>query len=196
MRVREGQGTTETVMNTACYWIFQSCLLLILLSVTSLGLAKGLTDKFRAYILQPNLASPSVATERRFPQPLGSHHCMQCHDGSGGKPISLKHAESKMRFVGRHNVDHPVGMNYASYAYDNPAVFVAPALLDKRIILENGEVTCLACHETKASSRPEPSLLKVTGRHDSSSDADACTATNRLTTGTNQTTLCLSCHDI
>jgi hypothetical protein len=92
-------------------------------------------------------------------------------------------------------VDHPVGMQYASYAHSDPAVYVPPEQLDKRIILENGEVTCLSCHETKTQEQVEQDyLIEVSHTNAAIGDQQVCSATDRLTTGTNRTTLCLSCH--
>ena len=99
-----------------------------------------------------------------------------------------------MRYRGNHNVDHPVGMDYASYAHKDPAVYVPPEQLDKRIILENGEVTCLSCHETKLQSHLEQDFLPSLAQQNTIDGEQICTATNRLTTGTNRTQLCLSCH--
>ncbi len=98
-----------------------------------------------------------------------------------------------MRFRGNHTVDHPVGMDYASYAYRDPVVYVPPEQLDERIVLEDGEVTCLSCHETKSREPVEPGYwVKV--KSPASDPNQGCSATGRLTTGSNQTTLCLSCH--
>jgi hypothetical protein len=120
---------------------------------------------------------------------------MACHDGSGGQRVALKHAESPMRFRGNHNVDHPVGMDYASYAYRDPVVYVLPQQLDERILLEDGKVTCLSCHETKTREQVEQDyLIEVRHARDAGDDQQVCTATDRLTTGTHQTALCLACH--
>jgi hypothetical protein len=122
---------------------------------------------------------------------------MACHDGSEGTAIALKQAESAMRYNGIHNVDHPVGMDYASYAYRYPVEYVAPEQLDRRIVLEDGQVTCLSCHETKTTEQIEQEYLIEVNHTVSRLDAEqSCSATDRLTTGTHQTTLCLSCHDM
>ena len=102
-----------------------------------------------------------------------------------------------MRLLPHASTGHPVGMRYASYASKDPGLYVALEQLDERIILEDGEVTCLSCHATKSqahASVPPTAAGKNTidsiGRH------QVCTATDRLTTGANRITLCLSCHTI
>jgi hypothetical protein len=122
---------------------------------------------------------------------------MACHDGSGGSTIALKDAESAMRYNGNHNVDHPVGMDYAGYARRYPVEYVAPERLDRRIVLEAGQVTCLSCHETKTPEQIEQGNLMAVDHTVADLDAkQSCSATDRLTTGTHRTTLCLSCHDM
>ncbi|MGD8589331.1 MAG: hypothetical protein PVG22_10930 [Chromatiales bacterium] len=128
---------------------------------------------------------------------ISSQQCMACHDGSGGQAIALKHAESAMRYNGIHNVDHPVGMDYASYASRSPVEYVAPERLDRRIVLENGQVTCLSCHETKSPEQLEQENPIEANHRVAGLDVEQrCSATDRLTTGTHRTTLCLSCHDM
>lgn len=181
-------------MNKRSFWTYQSCVLVLFSCITSVGSTKGIGDRFREYILDSSNTTTAEASQSQWSEPIRSHQCMECHDGSGGKRISLKHAESEMRFRGNHNVDHPVGMQYARYAHSDPAVYVPPEHLDKRIILENGEVTCLSCHETKTREQVEQDYLIEVSHTNAAGDQQVCNATDRLTTGTNRTTLCLSCH--
>jgi hypothetical protein len=184
-------------MSKTTYWMLELCTLALLLSITSVGSAKGFADKFRAFILDSQAVTPSTRSQLNLPQPLRSHHCMECHDGSAGRRISLKHAEAAMRFLAHGSIDHPVGMRYTSYASNNPTLYVSPDQLDNRIILEDGEVTCLSCHETKLHANGTlPRMVAQENAIGSIDQHQSCTATDRLTTGNNRMTLCLSCHTI
>jgi hypothetical protein len=122
---------------------------------------------------------------------------MACHDGSVGRRISLKRAEAEMRFLPHASAGHPVGMRYARYASKDPGLYVPLEQLDQRIILEDGEVTCLSCHETKFHAHASlPPRIAGNIAIDSIDRHRVCTATDRLTTGANRMTLCLSCHTI
>jgi hypothetical protein len=171
-------------------------LVLVLFScITSVGSAKGFADRFRDFVLDsdPRVSNETVALPGALA--VTSRQCMACHDGSGGRAIAVKGAESPMRYRGNHNVDHPVGMNYAGYASRYPVEYVAPERLDHRILLEDGQVTCLSCHAIKTPEQMQSDgLLEVShGSAGLYSKAD-CSATDRLTTGTHRTTLCLACH--
>ena len=182
-------------MNNRSFCMYRAFFLILFSFITSVSSAKGFADRFREFVLE----SDPQAINDTVPLPdsaaVTSQQCMACHDGSGGKVIALKHAESAMRYSGNHNVDHPVGMDYASYAYRYPVEYVAPERLDRRIVLEQGQVTCLSCHETKTPEQIQQDYL-IQVNHSATDFAvqGNCTATNRLTTGTQQTTLCLSCH--
>ncbi|MEN8178800.1 MAG: hypothetical protein ABFS39_09280, partial [Pseudomonadota bacterium] len=68
--------------------------------------------------------------------------------------------------------------------------------LDNRIILENGDVTCISCHSLKdtSTSRHE-GMMKTSVTTTENQYLSNCTAKkNDFTTGSNITTLCLSCH--
>lgn len=120
---------------------------------------------------------------------------MNCHDGSSATPVTLKHADTTMRFSAHGSGDHPVGMRYANYASSNPGEYVALEDLDRRIILENGEVTCVSCHETRDHVETGTDVRFTTTQIAYSDNGTyVCSATKRLTTGTSSTTLCLSCH--
>ena len=113
---------------------------------------------------------------------------MQCHDGSKAKSIGIKHADTVMTFTSHGSSNHPVGMSYARYARKSPASYVPPARLDSRIKLENGQVTCVSCHETKLHE------TVVAMQSEQNIAVEKCSSTKSLTTGSNQTRLCMSCH--
>jgi hypothetical protein len=86
-------------------------------------------------------------------------------------------------------------MDYAGYAYRYPVEYVAPERLDRRIVLEDGQVTCLSCHETKSPEQIEQEyLIEVNQDTAGLAPEQRCSATDRLTTGTHRTSLCLACH--
>ena len=145
---------------------------------------------FRDFILDEGLSN---ATQRSVQIPANSKSasCMQCHDGSKAKNVGLKHADAAMRFTSHGSSNHPVGMPYDIYARKNPASYVALARLDSRIKLENGQVTCVSCHETKQSSLHK---LDIVSLKEKDGTINTCSSTKELTTGPGQTRLCMSCH--
>lgn len=141
-----------------------------------------------------NVTLEGVTSQPSVELPVNSEVavCMQCHNGSNAEAIIIKHAETAMTFTSHGNTNHPIGMFYNTYARKSPADYVAAARLDPRIKLENGQVTCVSCHETKQTllHKDVASLKKrnVT--------INACSSKKTLTTGPSRTRLCLSCHTI
>lgn len=140
---------------------------------------------FKDFILDEGLAPTQYSAQ--IPANSTSAACMQCHDGSSAKNVSLKHADTAMTFTSHGSSNHPVEMNYESYARKNPASYVAVARLDSRIKLENGQVTCVSCHETRSHE------VKVV-MNQQSDVVENCSSTKLLSTGSSQTRLCMSCH--
>jgi len=142
---------------------------------------------FKDFILDEGLSNAGQRSVQ-IPANSKSASCMQCHDGSSAKSVGLKHADTAMRFTSHGSSNHPVGMSYDSYARKSPASYVAPARLDSRIKLENGQVTCVSCHETK-SHKAEVVVL-----NEQKNAVESCASTKMLTTGSSRTRLCMSCH--
>lgn len=142
---------------------------------------------FRDFIQDDGL-SDSSRFSAQVPANSKSSACMQCHDGSKAKSIGIKHADSVMTFTSHGSSNHPVGMSYARYARKSPASYIAPARLDSRIKLESGQVTCVSCHETKLHE------TVVAMQSEQNIAVEKCSSTKNLTTGSNQTRLCMSCH--
>jgi len=141
---------------------------------------------FRDFILDEGLNDSPLSAQ--VPANSKSAACMQCHNGSKAKSVGLKHADSAMTFTSHGSSNHPVGMSYTSYARKSPASYIAPARLDSRIKLENGQVTCVSCHETKSHE------TVVAVQSEQNIAREKCSSTKSLTTGSNQTRLCMSCH--
>lgn len=114
-----------------------------------------------------------------------SQKCMQCHDGSSAKVIVLKDADTPMQIIGHRNANHPVGLVYREYAISKPGSYVSPEDLDERIVLENGNVGCISCHESRLS---EDRSVQA------SINEQTCQSTGALTVGERQSDLCFSCH--
>ena len=75
--------------------------------------------------------------------------CMTCHDGSGGRRIVIKHPDAPLHIRGFRTEDHPVGMDYHEYADRDPRGFTPIQLLDPRLVLVDGKVSCASCHAVK-----------------------------------------------
>ena len=153
------------------------------LSVTPITQASSFQD----FILDEGVSLTRSSTAQIL-ENSKSASCMQCHNGTSAKSVSVKHADTAMTFSSHGSSNHPVGMFYASYAQKSPASFVAAASLDSRIKLENGQVTCVSCHQTK-SHNTEVAMID-----DQKQELEKCDSSKALTTGSSQTRLCMSCH--
>ena len=142
---------------------------------------------FKDFILDEGLYSTAQRSVQ-IPANSQSASCMQCHDGSNGKNIGVKHADTAMTFSSHGSSNHPVGMSYDTYVRKSPASYVAPARLDSRIKLENGQVTCVSCHETKSHK------AEIVALNEQKNVVESCASTKTLTTGSSRTQLCMSCH--
>ena len=154
-----------------------------LLSISTLANA----GSFQDFILDEGVSNDAQYAVQ-IPKNSKSASCMQCHNGSSAKSVSIKHAETAMIFSSHGSSNHPVGMFYAGYAQRSPASYVAAANLDSRIKLENGQVTCVSCHQTKSHN------TEVTMLDEQKQVLEKCDSTKALTTGSSQTRLCMSCH--
>jgi len=83
-----------------------------------------------------------------------SSECLSCHDGSLGRVSAIG--------VGQWSHDgdpeisapgsHPIGVSYEEAYMRSPKEFRPPSLLDRRITLVNGQVSCLSCHNLYADT--------------------------------------------
>lgn len=178
-------------------WKTECCTYVFLVCVSSNLFAGSFSETFKNFILdkgEPDRTSIDNPAAR-LPDLSHSIRCMECHDGSQARGVALKHADTTIKFSGRGSVNHPVGMNYRYYANKDPAVFVPAEQLDSRIILENGEVTCISCHALKNTSpQVHGNLLRASVITTDDEESTNCTASKNLTTGSTITKLCLSCH--
>jgi hypothetical protein len=119
-----------------------------------------------------------------------SLHCLQCHNGSTrGQRVSIKAADTPMRFEGFRSLDHPVGMSYDEHASRDPHRFRPSFSLDRSVRLVDGKVSCISCHRLK---QDVPANLAGLSRN--KKDARACTASEELAIDSATRSLCLACH--
>jgi len=163
------------------------CSTAVLLGTSWTVHAGSFSDTFKNFVLGSE-ASAGVLPAVQFPASSQANACMQCHNGSAGTRISMKHAGISMQFRGNMSIEHPVGMDYRQHADKNPDTYVAPAHMDKRIAFEAGKVTCITCHQTQN----EPAALP--GIPQARADSQYCNVDTGFTTGPSQTRLCMSCH--
>ncbi len=101
-----------------------------------------------------------------------SKDCLGCHDGLRASDVSVDYRSRPGMRTGRlvSGKDHPIGMEYASYAAFGRGYKPVTAL-NTRMVLVNGRVGCLTCHNPL---NPEKSHLVM---------------------GDFGSALCLTCHD-
>jgi hypothetical protein len=163
-----------------------ACVAALLLITPCVTQAGGFAEVFKNFVLGPE-AHAGTAFTVQLPENSKAGDCMRCHNGSAGSRIHMKPAGTPMQFRGHMSIDHPVGMDYGQYSRKNPSAYVRAVGLDKRILLEDGKVTCVSCHTTQKQS---PNL---SGAY-SLGNSGHCSVGDGYTTGASQTGLCMSCH--
>ncbi|MDH5631354.1 MAG: hypothetical protein OEZ10_00020 [Gammaproteobacteria bacterium] len=175
-----------------------STLFVLLLSVQSAH-AGGLAAKIKSWLLAPQVRT-APGTEQLVRTDSSTAQCMQCHNGSHGMQIDIKGAEAPMQFnrIGK-QVNHPVGMDYETYASRKPGSYVHPAMLNPRVRLVEGQVSCVSCHQERKTQ-----LAMAGGQIQSDAmnqfmdqpEPDQCRSSRWLTTGPNKNDLCAACHTV
>jgi predicted CXXCH cytochrome family protein len=102
-----------------------------------------------------------------------SKDCVSCHDGLQASDVTVTYRNNpgSSRTGGHFNgSDHPIGMDYASYASLGRR-YKPVTMLNPKMLLVNGKVGCLTCHNPL---NPEKSHLVMSDR---------------------RSALCLTCHD-
>jgi predicted CXXCH cytochrome family protein len=102
-----------------------------------------------------------------------SKDCLGCHDGLRASDVSVNYRNSSgSSRTGRYfsGKDHPIGMDYASYAAYGRG-YKPVAMLNQKMLLIKGKVGCLTCHNPL---NPEKSHLVMSDY---------------------RSALCLTCHD-
>ncbi len=151
--------------------------------------AGSVADKIKNALLGTK-AHVGTATTHTVKLDRLSLHCMQCHNGStAGRRVSVKAADTPMRFEGFRSLDHPVGMFYDEHASRKPHRFRPTLSLDRSVRLVDGKVSCVSCHRLK---QDVPAELASVGS--SKKEGRACTASEKLATDSAIRSLCLACH--
>lgn len=112
--------------------------------------------------------------------------CMECHNGDAASHITVKSANAPMQISGMMNVNHPVGMNYNEHASRKPRGYQSSASLDPNILLVDGRVSCVSCHQLKVDEPQQMASAQIGNSN--------CSSSSQLTVGPKETDLCLSCH--
>jgi len=102
-----------------------------------------------------------------------SKDCLSCHDGLQATDVSVDYrSRPGSSRTGRpvSGKDHPIGMDYASYAAFGRG-YKPASMLNLKMVLVNGKVGCLTCHNPL---NPEKSHLVMSDY---------------------RSALCLTCHD-
>ncbi len=165
---------------------FRLALLLICSAVGHLANADNFPVSYKTFVFDSPAEAATRAVELSAPSDQAAA-CMQCHDGTAAQAVTAQNSDMPAHLRRDSGDNHPVGMDYARFADQNPDTYVALSALDQRIKLENGAVTCVSCHQVKTSATANTAQTE-------SNTASGCTSSKSLTTGANQGRLCMSCH--
>ncbi len=155
---------------------------------TSTANAGRFADAFRKFVLGPEAEAYSYNPEDVHLDSI-ANECIDCHDGIAASHITVKGAGRPLQVRGMQTVNHPVGMNYDDSLLRGKTRLRHRIILDRKIRLVDGKVTCISCHKLKDD--PQGEFVRVAGALRRST---GCTASTELVTGPRQTDLCLSCH--
>lgn len=175
---------------------FRLALLLICTAICNPADADNFPVSFKRFVFDSPTepTEPSSMASKQSESNDQSAACMQCHDGTAAQAITLENSDMPSHYRNRGD-NHPVGIDYARYADQNPGNYVALTALDRRIQLEHGEVTCVSCHQTKSSITTTMNSADASPQT-TANNASGCTSSKLLTTGADQGRLCMSCHII
>lgn len=91
--------------------------------------------------------------------------CLSCHDGviasdvySGGHAASLAHQLGSSQFGARTLSSHPIGVKYPLAEPKYRAISLVKS--DGRIVLPEGRVQCISCHDPHNTARNRGMLVK------------------------------------
>ena len=115
---------------------------------------------------------PFLFKEERVELDPISFDCITCHDGISAPLHDIRFKGDNNRTINMQTVmgPHPIGMHYGSASYAKPGSLRDQGSLNDDMVLVNGRVGCLSCHNPL---NPEK---------------------NHLIVGLDQSQLCLTCH--
>jgi predicted CXXCH cytochrome family protein len=78
-----------------------------------------------------------------------SQDCLGCHDGlqASDRKINFKNTPGQKSHWNQGASEHPVGMNYASYAAMDPQSYKPVSSFGSKMMFVNGRVGCTTCHD-------------------------------------------------
>ncbi|WP_456417474.1 hypothetical protein [Thiolapillus sp.] len=148
--------------------------------------ANSFGDSFREWVLGSNAEAASNGMEFIQLDAI-TRGCVSCHNGEkGASHIALKSADTPLQITGSLSVNHPVGMDYSASAHREPYSYQSGDSLDPRILLVDGKVGCISCHQLRAGELQKLASVQM--------NYSRCSASGQLTVGPRETDLCLSCH--
>lgn len=102
-----------------------------------------------------------------------SRTCLSCHDGTTGTGVSYTVARTGQAapLSGMH-ASHPIEVTYGAAQARRPRTLVPEALLPAALVLPEGKVACVTCHDGASSERHHTAVSMSRSR------------------------LCSSCHDL
>ena len=143
-------------------------------------------SSFRNWVLSSDATPPARGMEFAQLDAI-TRGCMECHNGEGGAShIALKSADMPTQIMGSLSANHPVGMDYNALAYREPYSYQSTASLDPRVLLVDGKVGCVSCHQLRMGEFQKLASVQM--------NRSRCSASGQLTVGPRETDLCLSCH--
>jgi predicted CXXCH cytochrome family protein len=87
-------------------------------------------------------------------QQATSRSCISCHDGTTGSGVSyvLPREPGAPRLSAMHG-SHPIEVDYAVAQARRPRAMVPAAMLPESLVLPEGKVGCVTCHDGASSER-------------------------------------------
>ena len=112
--------------------------------------------------------------------------CMSCHDGATASDVTAVNGSAPFQISGMIDANHPVSMDYNENVFRKPQSYKSSATLNPDIVLVDGKVSCVSCHQLKTNKAEQIVTAQI--------ELSNCSVSNVLTVGPNKTDLCLSCH--
>jgi len=78
-----------------------------------------------------------------------SKDCLGCHDGvqASDRKVNYKNTPGRKSHWSQGASEHPIGMNYASYAAMDPKSYKPATSFGSKMMFVNGRVGCTTCHD-------------------------------------------------
>ncbi len=183
-------------MHTTAGRLFLAALLMLLFT-GRIASADSFADNLANFLLGSE-AEAAVLDSHGSELDAVTQQCIDCHNGGNASHViaANTHAPRQVSNFGMLG-NHPVGMNYYSYASSKPGEYTRQSSLNPNIVLVDGNVSCISCHKLKDVDPSTISVAKASmDNTHSQTDSDDCAASGNYTMGPSQTDLCLACHNM